>query len=464
MHRIPRDPGNFSDVPPERHDVRNRIEALANEMTAREFWSRDQLLEFQRHRLREIVQHAVANSPYYREVLGDVGDGVVDLRRLPVLTKATLMAQFDRIVTDRRLCLADAEQHLASERAAEPLFGEYRIVGSSGTSGMRGVVVYDQPAWDVAVACLLRLSAVQGISQATRVIGIGAPTPLHMTNRLFAELRTGRESAPRLAVTTPLPEMMEALNAYRPEMVITYPSLIRRLAQAQREGQLQIAPRQFTSVAETLTPDVRVLARETWGAQVLNAYGSTEANLIGMECTWATGLHVLEDLLIVEVVDKDNRPVPAGVTGHKVLVTNLFNRTMPIIRYELSDMVTVAHEPCPCGRPHLRLASISGRQEDVLSLPSRNGGRVDVNAYLLDESLLHMPDVRQYQLSPRPGGLLARVVLRDSAVKGEVLQAVRRAIQAELDQVGAAIDRLDVEAVAEISRVGGGAKERLVST
>jgi len=87
------------------------------------------------------------------------------------------MAEFDRIVTDRRLRLANAERHLAGERAGEPLFGEYRVVASGGTTGVRGVVVYDQPAWEVAVASILRLMKVQGISADTRVLGIGSPTP-----------------------------------------------------------------------------------------------------------------------------------------------------------------------------------------------------------------------------------------------------------------------------------------------
>jgi phenylacetate-coenzyme A ligase PaaK-like adenylate-forming protein len=352
---------------------------------------------------------------------------------------------------------------LASEGAAEPLFGEYRVVGSGGTTGRRGVVVYDQSAWDVAVASLLWMLRLQEISADARVLGIGAPTPLHMTNRLFAELRAGHNDAPRLAVTTPLPEVVEALNAYQPEVLITYPSFIRRLAEAQWEGQLRIAPRQFCSAAETLTQDVRDIAQAVWGARVLNAYGSTEANLIGVECRWSTGVHVAEDLLVLEVVDEHNRPVPAGVTGQKVLVTNLFNRALPFIRYELSDLATVASEPCPCGRPHLCLATIQGRREDVLTLPARNGGRVKVHALQLNDTLLHMPEVRQFQLSPRDGELLVRVALRKGTPKGEVLPSVRRAIEAELDQIGAAVEMLTVEAVDEIGRVGTGAKEKLVS-
>ena len=125
--------------------------------------------------------------------------------------------------------------------------------------------------------------------------------------------------------------------------------------------------------------------------------------------------------------------MPAGVAGHKVLVTNLFNRTLPFIRYEMSDLVTIADGPCACGRPHLRLASIQGRREDVLSLPARNGEQVSVHALLLGETLLLIPEVRQYQLSPQPGGLLVRVVLREGMQKAEVLSSVWRARRSSTD-------------------------------
>ncbi len=453
---------NLGSHQPERQEARIRIAALACEMAARDRWPRERLLEFQHHRLHSIVRYAVANSPYYREVIGKRGSDSLDLSELPVLTKTTLMAEFDRIVTDPRLRLADAERHLAGERAAEPLFGNYRVVGSGGTSGRRGIVIYDRPAWDVAVASLSRLMAVQRISDRARFIGIGAPTPLHMTNRLFAELREKRSDAPRLSVTTPLPAMVAALNAYQPDALITYPSVIRRLAEEQQEGRLRISPWQFSSVAETLTQEVRDLARDVWGAQVLNAYGSTEANLIGMECQWSSGLHVNEDLVVVEVVDEHNRPVPPGVTGQKVLVTNLFNHTLPFIRYELSDLVTIAAGPCQCGRPHLRLASIQGRQEDVLSLPARTGGTVKVHAALLGETLLRIPRVRQFQLAQRDDGLLALVVLRDAAATQETLSAAQGLLGAELDRLGATVPAIAVEAVDHIGRVGGGAKEKLI--
>ena len=310
---------------------------------------------------------------------------------------------------------------------------------------------------------MLRMLAIQEISKDDRVLGIGAPTPLHMTNRLFAELHRADTAVPRVTLTTPIPQVVAALNAYQPTAIITYPSFIRSLAEEQQAGRLRVSVRQFNSVAETLTQDVRDLASEVWGAKVLNGYGTTEAGLVAQECPWSTGLHVLEDLLVYEVVDERNRPVPAGVTGHKVLVTTLFNRTFPLIRYEFSDLVTVAEGPCPCGRQHLRLASLQGRREDVLILPARAGGQVRVNSYLLGETLLHLPAVREYQLSPRQRGLRIQVVLREGAQQPQILESLRQAITAELDAAGAVLDSVTVEAVDAIERSGTGAKQKRVS-
>jgi len=157
-------------------------------MRSRERWPRERLDAYQREQLDNIVRYALSNSPYYREALGPAARGEINLSEFPVLSKSTLIAEFDRIVTDPRLRLVDVERHLASEHAAEPLFGEYRVVGSGGTTGQRSVAIYDQTAWEIALAEILYVMAVQEIGEDMRVIGIGAPTPMHMTNRVFADL------------------------------------------------------------------------------------------------------------------------------------------------------------------------------------------------------------------------------------------------------------------------------------
>jgi putative adenylate-forming enzyme len=429
-------------------------------MQARERWSRERLVAYQQQQLNSLVEYAIKHSPYYRDAIGRIDTDEVRLSDLPILSRATLAAEFDQIVTDPRLRLAEAERHLAGPHADQALLGEYRVVGSGGTSGQRSIIIYNRDAWEIVLSEILYVMAVQGIDVYARVIGIGAPTPLHMTNRLFADLGGERSGAPRLAVTTPLPEIVAALNAYKPDAIITYPSLIRRLAEEQRAGRLALAAKQFCSVAETLSPAVRQLAHDVWGAVVLDDYGATEAGLVAVECPHQSGLHIPEDRIILEVVDADNRAVPAGVPGIKLLLTNLFNHTLPLIRYEISDIVSFVEGCCPCGRTHRRLAAVGGRREDVLVLPGRGGGRVEVNAFLFGEALLHVPAISQYQLVPGDGELSVKLVLRDGSESAPALEAARHVIESEFGKLGASVAKLTILAVKHIPRKGTGAKER----
>src|SRR4029450_10152481 len=108
------------------------------ELLAHDRWSREDLEAFQLERLRALIAYAVSNSSYYREVLGaDAADRpLVDL---PTLPKATLMAQFDRIVTDPRLRLDDLRAHLAGPNPSQSFVGAYRVATTSGTTGRRSI-------------------------------------------------------------------------------------------------------------------------------------------------------------------------------------------------------------------------------------------------------------------------------------------------------------------------------------
>jgi phenylacetate-coenzyme A ligase PaaK-like adenylate-forming protein len=172
------------------------VAPLVVELAAHDTWSRRRLLEMQRGRLDEALRHAVTNSAFYRAAIGPAMERGGSLQDLPVLTKSTLMGQWDRIVTDPRVHLRDVEAHLAGDRPGDLLLGEHRACASGGTTGERAVIVYDGPAWNHVVANVLRWVRVLGATPETRVVGIGAPTPLHITNRAFAELRAVVPTAP----------------------------------------------------------------------------------------------------------------------------------------------------------------------------------------------------------------------------------------------------------------------------
>jgi phenylacetate-coenzyme A ligase PaaK-like adenylate-forming protein len=127
-------------------------------------------------------------------------------------------------------------------------------------------------------------------------------------------------------------------------------------------------------------------------------------------------MHVCEESVVLEVVDGENRPVPPGVPGTKVLLTSLVNRVQPLIRYELSDAVVVADDPDPSGRPFLRLARVDGRSDDILSFRAAGGGEVDVHPHRLRSPFATLLDVRQYQIvHERGGSLRVRIVPAASA-------------------------------------------------
>ena len=155
----------------------------------------------------------------------------------------------------------------------------------------------------------------------TRIVGVGAPSSLHLSQQVIAAMQAGRSGAPSVSVTTPVDEMVAALNAYRPEVIAGYASMMGVLAEEQLQGRLAISPRVVLTTSEVLTDDAAARIEAAWTKPV-EGYFSTEVVVIASGSLDHVGLHVCEEA-IVEVVDEANRPVPAGTPGSKVLLTNL---------------------------------------------------------------------------------------------------------------------------------------------
>ena len=135
-----------------------------------------------------------------------------------------------------------------------------------------------------------------------------------------------------------------------------------------------IMPAFVFSASEVLTYSTRRIASAAWGRPPHNVYAATETSGIAAECGEHAGMHLFEDLVITEVVDADNRPVPPGEYGAKVLVTVLFSRTLPLIRYEMSDSLQVGGDhDCACGRPYALITGIQGREQEALAFPTASG-------------------------------------------------------------------------------------------
>jgi putative adenylate-forming enzyme len=439
-----------------------RVTALVDELEPRDRWSRDQLLAYQRDRLESLLRYAAAASPYYRETLGPSPEAHW-LEQLPILTKATLMEQFDRIVTDPAVSRAELEATVADGGRALHR-GEYRVFATSGTTGRSGLFVYSRSEFARWVAVVLHVLEQAGVRPEARLAAIGAPSPLHISRRLIdSSARARRGPTPSLYATTPLPELVEILEDFRPEAIVTYSSIAGLLAEQQLEGALHIAPETVVVTGEVLTEQAERHIRDAWGIAPTQLYASTEVPVIACARPGRPALVIREDHVIVEVVDEENRPLPPGALGHKVLVTNLVNRALPLIRYELSDAVELAEGHGPPGLPFRRIARVDGRSDDILRFPGRAGrGDVVVHPHVLRAAFTAFHQVRQYQLDHDERRLHAVVVLNGSATP-DTPSRIRAALRSALERTGAVPPPIEVEQVERIDREPGhGAKLELV--
>jgi phenylacetate-CoA ligase len=423
---------------------------LARELIAHDTWTAGQLEALQRRRLAELVRHATAGSPFYRERYAGLDPGdPVELSRLPVVDKATVMERFDDLVCDRRLTLAAVEAHLDGLTRDELLLDRYRAMATGGSTGRKGVFVADRAEWRQYLAGFFRwnhyIDLKPRLPRRLRIASVAAARPLHMTYRMAASIDIGLYRVLRLEAAMPPATMVEALNRHQPEFLYAYGSVLGLLAAEQLDGRLRIHPTIIASSGETHTEELREAIRAAWGTSSFEMYGMTEAGIVGSHCDRHRGIHLFEDQAIVEVVDERDRPVPDGQLGHKLLVTNLVTRTQPLIRYEISDMVAVAPEPCPCGRPFRLLRGIEGRNDDILHLPAATGGTVAVHPLALRGALAGIPGLAQYKVVHDHDGLHVRAALRPDAAPDPTARLVTTRLTERLAAQGVAGPAVQVE-------------------
>jgi phenylacetate-CoA ligase len=435
---------------------------LARTQTGRERGPRAQLAHHQQQRLETVVRHAAAHSPFYRRRLaqtGSLGGGPVELQRLPVLDRSLLMEQFDELVCDPRL-RQDQLLEWAGRLTRDQLYlDRYRVMLTSGSSGRPGLFVYDAAGWRAIGAQLLRASGWAGLQPSLprqRLALLGGAAPCHISRQGAATMAIGLHRVLSLPVTLPLPQLVEALNQFQPTYLHVYPSVAMWLADEQQAGRLRLSPQMLVTIGELRTPEMTQRLLDAFGVHPFNAYGCTEG-LWGSECEHHQGIHLFEDTTLIENVDRDGHPVPAGQPGARLLVTNLYNLVQPLLRLEVTDLVTLDPDPCRCGRTLVRASAIHGRSDDVLSLPARDGGRVAIHP-LQFALLTRDPKVREFQVV-QDGPVLRILIVPNqaaAAATGALQSHLGQAVARQLRGLGVQDPQVTVERRPKLPRSAGG--------
>jgi len=249
-----------------------------------------------------------------------------------------------------------------------------------------------------------------------------------------------------LEVTVPMEETVAALNRFQPRVLAGYASALKPLAREQLAGRLRIFPEGVFSTSEVLSPGASAELEAAWGDLPFDVYAATETAGIASPCAYRNR-HVYEDQVIVEPVDRDGNPVPPGTTGARVLVTVLFSRTLPLIRYEMSDSVRLGGRGCPCGRSFRILEGIEGRVEDVLQLPGAERN-VTVHPNVFHE-LLDRITLAGWQVIQEPSGI--RVLLA-GLVPDRSVEGVQADVAAALARAGVLQTAVKVHLVEQLER------------
>jgi phenylacetate-coenzyme A ligase PaaK-like adenylate-forming protein len=217
---------------------------------------------------------------------------------------------------------------------------------------------------------------------------------------------------------------------------------MRELALEAIAGRLTIKPTWVSVAGEVCTPPVREAVRSAWGIETSEFWGCSEGTY-AFPCGVGEGMHVADDLVILEPADADGNVVPYGQPAERLLLTNLFNLTQPLIRYDLVDAVTMTDEPCPCGCAHRRITSVNGRIDGAFEY--ENGAQVPRAA--LEQAVLGAHGVANFFVGKTQRGIDVSVVTDGSCdlqqLRTDLVDALRRHGGPELDVVVQEVDSID---------------------
>jgi phenylacetate-CoA ligase len=349
--------------------------------------------------LRELLHHAYATVPFYRErfdraaIHPDQIRDFADFGRLPVLTKDDIRQHGDALFS----------------RGSDPTTLHRKK--TSGSTGVPLEIHLDEAGLQWKRACTLRSNEWSGWRFGERV-GILWGQPEYLERGWRGRLRNALLDRERYLDTLKIDK--DGLAAFARDLHCRPPSLlyghahsVYLFAEYLRGAQhLPIRPHGIITTAMVLHDWQRRSIEEVFGCPVTNRYGCEEVSLIACECERHDGLHINADSVYVEL-ERAGRPVASGEPG-SILVTDLANRAMPLLRYQIGDVGTATERSCPCGRGLPLLERVEGREADYVVTPS---GRLISGISLTDHFGAAIPGAVQVQIvQETPAAFRFRIV------------------------------------------------------
>jgi phenylacetate-CoA ligase len=376
-----------------------RLRCLA-ELEASQYWTRQALVEQQWTLFKAMFAHAFETCPYYRQKFRAAGIGPDDLRtsediaRVPTITKEEIQQNRDAMVS--------------TKYSVESLIPDM----TGGSTGSPMQFYYDNDRLDSRVGATLRHNRWAGWDIGDRAAILwGAPQDTIVSGKLKDRIRTWIQDRRIILDASSLNDAAMArfareLLRYQPTVLQAYSNTLGLFARYVQSENIQgIRPRGIICSAEVLTEENRRLIEATFGCPVYNRYGCREFAVIASECEAHEGLHVNAENLLVEAVSEGRSVLDED---GEMVITDLRNFAMPMIRYRIRDVGRIKSAVCTCARG-LPLMEISGgRVTDFLL--ATNGSKVS-GIVLATYVITNIPGISQIQfVQNEPGAVIINLV------------------------------------------------------
>ncbi len=423
--------------------------------------------QINRLKLKSLLKHVLTNSPFYKKYYGQHGITInnyykASLKDLPAIDKKLMMENFDDFVCDTALKQQKLEEFIADPpNLGKKYLGRYQVIHTSGSTGRVGIFVYGRNDWDILRALALTRVSKTKINpfKKTKIVFIGATDGMYAGVSLTGDVPKLIYDVLPLSINSPLEEITAKVNAFQPDIISGYATGSYLLAQEQKKGNINLKPKRIICSAEPLTNKMRTTIIEAFGIKPVNFYGASESICMGAQCELHQGIHLFNDWHIFELVDENLNPVEAGQSG-KLIMTNLYNYTQPLIRYKMNDELVFDDKACLCKSPFPVIKNVAGRQEDFLWFERNDGSKDYIHPISLVE--FFVPGVERFQVIQTANNrMLLKAITSQEA--GKVIPAIRNRMNEIL--IPKKLDEsisLDIELVDELKVDSKNGKFKLI--
>jgi len=416
-------------------------------------WSKENLTRFQTSRIREILKIAKDRSPYFIEKLKHIDSTdfkIEDLSKLPTTNKQSVMEHWDEIITVPGIKLKMAEAHLDKLREGKidnPYYeDEYLFIATGGSSGKRGLFLWDNYFLKETSCINYRFLAERELksnsSGPRKLAVLEAPSFLHGSRHIATVTISSDVEVLTLSSIDSADKQIKSLNEFQPTYLVGFASVISELAHYQLQGKLDIMPSWVSTNSEPLDDEMRGVIYEAWKLRACNGWGTVEIGVGAIETEQQTGLVLAEDCVLIENVDNELNPAKNISDTAKILATSLINKSFPIIRYEIDDVIDIHCDDTeyPAYR---KIKNIFGRTDDWFIYPNCR-----IHPIAFRAVLGQVKEIEEYQIIQTNSGADIKIVC-----SGKIdLDLISKKISKNLISEGLTDPKLNFEVVSTLPR------------